>query len=361
MKNKTIYIRLMKSLLLIFILFLPLLSCWDVPVSMASGDNITVIFNSLGGSIVPARTAASGSLLSNPQTPSRINYDFSGWYKDTSLTSPWDFSTDRVYDDIILYAKWTYNGIPETFDVADRPSFIQNVAGDYYLCEPWNYNKAINSGREYPLFVYLHGAGSSGVPGVLPCFYNNDTQMKSYPCFIYLPHTAGSWNNATLITQIENIKASYRIDTNRIYLMGYSMGGSGSYSLANAYYDHNQHLFAGIVRMAGQSQTTVRNAIADKTSIWYHVGADDTEVRVQVAADSYDFLKNYPGNSSAIETSSAVPLSSYPGTTLTLTKNGIEIIKYTVYDSPVAHGVSHFPLTDPYLLQWLFMQSLDKR
>jgi len=338
-----------------------LVSCWDIPAAVTSIDEVIIIFNSQGGSLVDNKTTQSGSLLNPPPPPSRVSYDFEGWYKDTSLTSIWNFSTDRVSEDIILYAKWTYNGTPETFDAADRPSFIQDTDGDYYLCKPWNYDKPINSGRYYPLFVYLHGLSSSGIPGVLPCFYNDDAEMQNYPCLIYLPHTAGSWNNTILISQIENIRSSYRIDNNRIYLMGYSMGGSGSYSLANAYYDYNQQLFAGIVRMAGQSQTTVRDAIADKTSIWYHVGADDTELRVQVAADSYAFLKNYPGNAGAIETSKAVPLASYPGTTLTLTDNGLEIVKYTVYDSPVAHGISHLPLLDPYVLQWLFTQSLDQR
>jgi predicted peptidase len=252
----------------------------------------------------------------------------------------------------------------ETFDPADRPAYVQDTAGDYYFCEPWNYNQARNARRKYPLFVYLHGSGSSGVPGILPCFHDDpsyDTQRIAYPTFVYLPHASGGFDFAKIIAQIEAIRAAYRIDSDRIYLMGYSMGGSGSYALANSYYDYNGTIFAGSVRMAGQSQTTVRDAIADKASIWYHVGLSDIAERVTTARESYAFLKGYHGNSRAVETKKAVPIEGYPGTTWTLTKGSVEIAKYTEYDSPVGHGISNFPLNDPYLLEWLFAQSLKNR
>jgi predicted peptidase len=143
--------------------------------------------------------------------------------------------------------------------------------------------------------------------------------------------------------------------------MGYSMGGSGSFALANAYYDSKNQLFAAIVRMAGQSQSVVRDAIADRTSIWYHVGLSDEPVRIKIARETYNFFKGYPGNSLATETTEAVDIPGYTGTTLTLIKDGIEVVKYTEYNAPAAHGINNFPLSDPNLLKWLFNQSLIKR
>jgi len=299
-------------------------------------------------------------LIPVPQEPSKLEHSFTGWYNDTAKSVLWNFKTGRVKKDIILYAGWSLMKKPEMFDQADRPHFIYNNDGDYNLCEPWNYNKKENNKRKYPLFIYLHGAGSPGTPEILPCF-NTDTDKKKYPCFVYLPHTSGSWDNERLISQIEDIKSSYRVDQNRIYLMGHSMGGSGSYSLANEYYDKKKQLFAGIVRMAGQSQAELQKEIADKTSVWYFVGLADTKLRVEVARVSYKFLKGYPGNSDAVEISDSVNFSRYRRTTSTLVKKGIEIVKYTEYKFPVGHGISHIPLKDPYLLDWLFSQSLEKR
>lgn len=35
---------------------------------------------------------------------------FSGWYKDSGFTIPWNYDTDRISEDIILYSKWRYHG-----------------------------------------------------------------------------------------------------------------------------------------------------------------------------------------------------------------------------------------------------------
>lgn len=253
------------------------------------------------------------------------------------------------------------DSIPEDFEESNKPVFEYNAEDDSYLLKPWNYEKSFNDGRKYPLVVYLHGSGSSGSPSGMAMGhlgYNNDDFKKNHPCFVYIPHTSGGWNNARLISQIENLKDDYRINKNKIYLVGYSMGGSGSYSLANAYYDHNEHLFAGIIRLAGQSQVEVRDAIARKTSIWLHIGLNDMELRVTVTRQAYEFLKDF--HAGASETSKNVEIENHSGSTLTLTKNDIEIVKKTEYDND-GHGVSNFPFNDPYLIEWLFSQSLSKR
>ena len=113
--------------------------------------------------------------------------------------------------------------------------------------------------------------------------------------------------------------------------------------------------------MSGQSQTSLRAAIANKTASWYHCGLADDAVRVQVAEDAWYFLKNHYGNANAKLITSAVPLAAYPGTTRTLRKWDMDFVKYTTYNSPVGHGISNFPLDDPAVLAWLFDQSLLKR
>jgi len=256
--------------------------------------------------------------------------------------------------------------IHETFDNADRPYFKYDAEKNQYILEPWNYSLSQNKNRNYPLVIFLHGGGGAGNISYLNYIgYDNPDDnkddetalnfQKKHPCFVLIPQTSSSWDNNTLIEQVEDFKSTYRIDKSRIYLIGYSMGGSGSYSLANAYYDSKRHLFAGIIRLAGESQTSVRDSIVAKTSIWLHIGLNDTELRVKVTRDAYDFLKNYHKN--AIETTSAVSIVGYKGTTYTLNINSDDRFKRTEYEN-IGHDIVSFPFKDTYLIEWLFKQNL---
>ena len=67
----------------------------------------TVIFNSFEGSAV----AAYGSVpykttIISPTVPEMTGHTFGGWYKDTSFSNIWDFTSDEITQDTMLYAKW---------------------------------------------------------------------------------------------------------------------------------------------------------------------------------------------------------------------------------------------------------------
>ena len=73
-------------------------------------EAVTVTFNSNGGSTVTSQTVAKDSKLTKPTDPAKQNYFFDGWYKESSLTTEWDFDDDTVSTSITLYAKWdTYS------------------------------------------------------------------------------------------------------------------------------------------------------------------------------------------------------------------------------------------------------------
>ena len=50
---------------------------------------------------------AYGSTITAPAAPTATGYTFGGWYKETGCTNAWNFSTDTVTADTVLYAKWT--------------------------------------------------------------------------------------------------------------------------------------------------------------------------------------------------------------------------------------------------------------
>jgi uncharacterized repeat protein (TIGR02543 family) len=68
--------------------------------------NITINFNSNGGSEVSSIATTSGSEIDAPVTPTKDNSVFTGWFKDSTLTEEFDFR-ESVTDSITLYAGWT--------------------------------------------------------------------------------------------------------------------------------------------------------------------------------------------------------------------------------------------------------------
>ncbi len=109
------------------------------------------------------------------------------------------------------------------------------------------------------------------------------------------------------------------------------------------------------MRLAGQSQTTVTDEIADNTALWIHIGLNDTQQRVSVTREAYNNLSTYFNNPS--ETTTDVPIKGITGKTYSLMINGVDRFKRTEYEE-VGHGVASFPYKDPYLMEWLFKQSL---
>ncbi|MDR1867736.1 MAG: InlB B-repeat-containing protein [Treponema sp.] len=81
-------------------------------------STFTVAFNSNGGSSVASKTGvASGATIQAPTAPTKGTDTFGGWYKESTLTTPWNFATDTVTANITLYAKWTETEAPTTFTV----------------------------------------------------------------------------------------------------------------------------------------------------------------------------------------------------------------------------------------------------
>lgn len=73
-------------------------------------DQVTVTFESNGGSAVNAVSVEAGSTIAAPTNPTRSGYTFVAWYADEALTAAWDFATDTVDANITLYAKWSSQG-----------------------------------------------------------------------------------------------------------------------------------------------------------------------------------------------------------------------------------------------------------
>lgn len=81
---------------------------WHNEVYRASGSSTWLVsFNSMGGSVVQSQSVADGELVTEPAAPTKTGFTFGGWYSDLDLTVAWDFSSDTVDSDMMLYAKWS--------------------------------------------------------------------------------------------------------------------------------------------------------------------------------------------------------------------------------------------------------------
>ncbi|MDR0950618.1 MAG: InlB B-repeat-containing protein, partial [Candidatus Ancillula sp.] len=84
-------------------------------------------FMNNGGVYVEEPNLLAGGKLSEPTKPTREGYTFGGWFKDSGFSQAWDFANDTVSGNVILYAKWIQNAIPDvpgTPDTPDRPSVV---------------------------------------------------------------------------------------------------------------------------------------------------------------------------------------------------------------------------------------------
>ena len=69
--------------------------------------NFTVVFNTDGGSVIDAQLVMNGKTAKQPASPTKDGYTFGGWYSDEALTKPFDFSTNLITKNTVIYAKWS--------------------------------------------------------------------------------------------------------------------------------------------------------------------------------------------------------------------------------------------------------------
>jgi uncharacterized repeat protein (TIGR02543 family) len=90
---------------------------WDFTNSIYSTKTIygkwkpakyTIIYDTQDAGLIVSAKAEYNSLL-DETNPTRTGYTFLGWYKDAEGKTAWNFETDKVSGDMVLYAKWSIN------------------------------------------------------------------------------------------------------------------------------------------------------------------------------------------------------------------------------------------------------------
>ena len=174
--------------------------------------------------------------------------------------------------------------------------FITNLAMQvslkYHIYFPNNYH---DSDTKFPLVLFLHGAGERGddlrlvEKHGIPKMINNGinfpfiTVAPQCPKFQYWSEPV---NVKTLLLLVEEIIKKNKVDIERIYATGLSMGGYGTLAIAKERPD----LFSAIIPVCGGLDTTDIERLKD-IPIWLFHGAEDKVVPVENSELIYDLLK----------------------------------------------------------------------
>jgi len=144
----------------------------------------------------------------------------------------------------------------------------------YLLYLPPGYEKA---SEPLPLIVFLHGRGETGddlkkvkihgPPKVVE-------KKKDFPFIVVSPQAPQPrWRPAEVIALIDGVCDKYKVDKDRIYLTGLSMGGFGTWATAAVYPDR----FAAIAPICGGGDPRTAEKLKG-LPIWVFHGAKDSAV-----------------------------------------------------------------------------------
>jgi predicted peptidase len=144
--------------------------------------------------------------------------------------------------------------------------------------------------------VFLHGAGERGDDLERVKIHGPPKLIekgKAFPAIVVSPQcAAGRWWHSQLLeltTLIDDIAAKYKVDKDRIYLTGLSMGGFGTWALAA----YTPDRFAAIIPICGGGEVLGTRALAHVPT-WVFHGAKDPIVpltRSEVMVQSLEKLK----------------------------------------------------------------------
>jgi predicted peptidase len=163
---------------------------------------------------------------------------------------------------------------------------------NYLLYLPKDYNGQ----QPMPLLLFLHGAGERGDNLELVQVHGPPKligQGKDFPFIVVSPQCKSDqwWEPIELVALLDEISGKYKVDQDRVYVTGLSMGGFGTWRLA-AYAPQR---FAAIAPICGGGET-YWTKLFKRIPVWAFHGAKDVGVPVERSEKMIDALKKEGAN-----------------------------------------------------------------
>jgi predicted peptidase len=211
----------------------------------------------------------------------------------------------------------------------------------------------MEDGRKYPLLLVLHGAGGRGTDNLVQItgrgaavsvgIWTLPEAQKASPCFVLAPQCPpepdawiknGDWGGAShplhpelahalamVMDVLVLVAKENPVDEDRLYVMGASMGGYGTWDLLARYPDR----FAAAIPVCGALADDQAARIAH-VPVWIFHGSADDSVSVSDSRSAYAQLRAAGGSP-----------------------------RYTEYEGG-DHHIAGYAWTEPGLMEWLFSQ-----
>lgn len=239
-----------------------------------------------------------------------------------------------------------FASVPTLADDLYEARVYKNDKGEtlnYRLLIPKDYSPT--GTQEYPLVLFLHGAGERGDDNQRQLVHGTkefakEENRQKYPCFVIAPqcpsgkkwaevdwsadkHKQPEESISLVLTReaLKGLQKEFRIDAKRLYVTGLSMGGYGTWDMITRTPD----VFAAAIPICGGGDETVADKVT-KLPIWAFHGDKDTAVKPERSRRMI----------AAIEAAGGKP-------------------KYTEYPD-VGHDSWSQTYANPEVIEWLFAQ-----
>lgn len=205
---------------------------------------------------------------------------------DSSLIRQFDWRIVTLTDD----ADASKESLPRSISLAYRVKMPSLWAG----------------AKSAPLLVILHGSGQRGYDCVrqlrgMPDTMCTESWGDAFPCAMLVPQCPEqmSWSSSitsdlnmtdVLLQMIDDVLEDRRLDPERVYLCGNSMGGFGAWHLAAAAPER----FAAVVPIAGGASADLAEALKD-VPLWALHSADDEVVSVDGTREIIEAIRTIGG------------------------------------------------------------------
>ncbi len=147
---------------------------------------------------------------------------------------------------------------------------------------------------KHPLLLFLHGAGERSNDNLDLVKVHGPPKLiaagKHFPFIVVSPQCKlGAWWDATELSGLlDHIEANYKVDKQRIYVTGLSMGGFGTWALASR---ESKRLAAIAPICGGGNAIAARYTKSITTPTWAFHGGKDRVVPLSESKEMIDVLK----------------------------------------------------------------------